>query len=111
MAQLVSLNLVKQVLRIAEYGPDNELLANEDDAIITSFILTAQDAIIRYLKSGADPDWTEDTAPPAVRTAIIMAVQALYDPGQMDLLAGLGAPDPKNPLVALLCMLRRPTLA
>lgn len=111
MAQLVSLNLVKQVLRIAEYGPDNAILEHEDDAIIGTFIDTAQDAILRYLKTRANPDWTEQTAPPAVRTAIIIAVQALYDPGQGDVLAGLGSPDPKNPLVALLCMLRRPTVA
>lgn len=111
MAQLISPALVKQALRIAEYDGDGQVLPHEDDAVISAYIDAAQEAVLRYLKDAADLAWTEATAPKAVRQAILIAVQAMYDPDQMDLLGGLSHPDPKNPIVAMLCMMRRPTLA
>lgn len=112
MALLVSLAFVKRALRIAEYDAENDVLEHEDDDVITSYIESAQDAVLRYLRIGVDDlVWDEDTIPPAVRASILMAVKALYDPQQADLLTGLGSSDPKNPIVAMLCMMRKPTVA
>jgi hypothetical protein len=111
MAQLISIPFVKQALRIAEYGPDGAILPHEDDELISEYIDTAQEAVLRYLKDSANPTWTETTAPRAVRQSILIAVQGMYDPDQRDLLNGLAHPDPKNPIVAMLSMMRRPTLA
>jgi uncharacterized protein YutE (UPF0331/DUF86 family) len=110
---IVSLDYVKQALRIAEWDGESppSIAAHEDDALLTSYIEAAQEAVYRYLKDRADEEWTEETAPRAVRQAIVLAVQGLYDPDQHDLLSGLGTSDPKNPIVALLCMMRKPTVA
>ncbi len=111
MAEIVSLDFVKRALRVAEFGPDGEVLEHEDDLLLQNYIDTATEAVLRYLKGKADPDWTEETAPKAVHSSIVLAVQSLYDPDRTDLIAGLGVPDPKNPIVALLCMMRKPTVA
>ena len=99
---LASLAFVKQALRIDH---------SDDDVVLQAYIDASSSAVIRYLKSSADPAWTEETAPATVRIAITIAVQALYEPEQRDLLAGLGSGDPKNPLVALLYAMRDPALA
>ena len=110
-APLVALPFVKKVLRIAELDGEGEVIDHEDDTVLAVYIDTAQEAVLRYLKDQADPEWTEENAPQAVKMAILLAVQGFYDPDMHDLLAGLGTSDPKNPLVALLCMMRRPTIA
>lgn len=99
---LVSLQFVKEALRIDH---------DDDDTALQAYVDASSSAVIRYLKSAADPTWTEETAPATVRIAITIAVQALYEPEQRDLLAGLGSGDPKNPLVALLYAMRDPALA
>lgn len=111
MAGLVSLDFVKQALRIAEWDGDDNLLDHDDDAVLTAYIETATEAVLRYLKDAADAAWTEETAPKAVKQSIVIAVQALYEPDKADLLSGLGTSDPKNPIVAMLCMMRKPTVA
>ncbi len=111
MAQLISTAFVKQALRIAEYDSAGQVLPHEDDQIISAYIDAAQEAVLRYLKDAADEAWTEQTAPRSVCQAILISVQAMYDPDQIDLLGGLAHPDPKNPIVAMLSMMRRPTLA
>jgi uncharacterized protein YutE (UPF0331/DUF86 family) len=111
MNQLISTAFVKQALRIAEYDGAGEVLPHEDDDVIKAYIKAAQEAVLRYLKDNANETWTEETAPRAVRQAVLIAVQAMYDPDQMDLLSGLASSDPKNPIVGMLSMLRRPTLA
>ena len=110
MADLVSLAFVKQALRIAEFDGSGAVLPHEDDGVLAVYIQTAQEAVLRYLKDRADPDWTEATAPLAVRMSIVLAVQSLYDPDRADLLTGLGTSDPRNPIVAMLSMIRKPTL-
>lgn len=111
MTELVTLAFVKQALRIAELDGSGEVLPHEDDAVLGVYITTAQEAVLRYLKDRADPEWSEESAPLAVKQAIVLAVQGFYDPDMHDLLSGLGTSDPKNPIVALLCMLRKPTIA
>ncbi|NVP55968.1 head-tail connector protein [Mycoplana rhizolycopersici] len=108
---LVSLDFVKQALRIAERDDEGNILDHEDDGVLQAYIDTASEAVVRYLKEGANDDWDESTTPAAVRQAVVIAVQGLYDPDQVELLSGLGTSDPKNPIVALLCMMRKPTLA
>lgn len=110
-APLVGLPFVKQALRIAELDGEGEVIAHEDDAVLAAYIDTAQEAVLRYLKDRANPNWTEENAPLSVKMAIVLAVQGFYDPDMHDLLSGLGTSDPKNPIVALLCMMRRPTIA
>lgn len=112
MDLFVSLAFVKQALRIAEYDVDGEVLPHDEDVVLTSYIESAQDAVLRYLRVPSDDmPWTDETVPPAVRASILLAVRSLYDDDQADLLAGLASSDPKNPLVSLLCMMRRPTYA
>lgn len=103
MVTLVSLPLVKQVLRVD---------TNDDDAILEIHIETVTDAVLRFVRRGAaDVEWTESTVPRAVRGAILLGVGSLYDEDAAELISGLSNADPKNPLVALLCMQRRPTYA
>lgn len=111
MSALVGLPFVKQALRIAELDGNGDVLPHEDDVILSGYIAAAQEAVLRYLKDRADPEWSEESAPLAVKQAIVLAVQGFYDPDMHDLLSGLGMSDPKNPIVALLCMLRKPTIA
>ena len=111
MAEIVTQEFVKQALRIAEYDGDGGMLPHEDDSLLSAYIETATEAVLRYLKDAADATWTADTAPKAVTQSILIAVQALYDPDKVDLLTGLGTSDPKNPIVAMLCMMRQPTVA
>lgn len=112
MALLVSLAFTKRALRIAEFDDEGDVLEHEDDDVLTSYIESAQDAVLRYLRIGADDlEWDDETVPPAVRASILMGVKALYDPQQAALLTGLGSSDPKNPIVAMLCMMRKPTVA
>jgi len=110
MAALVSLDFVKRALRVAEYGDGGEVLPIEDDALIQGYVDAVTEAVLRYLRA-RDNDWTEATLPKAVRLAIVLGVNSLYDTEQAELLSGLGSSDPKNPMVALLCMMRKPTLA
>jgi len=103
MATLVSLDLVKQVLRVD---------TDDDDAILDVHIETVTEAVLRFLRRRSDDDeWNEATVPRAVRGAILLGVGSLYDEDAAELISGLSNADPKNPLVALLCMQRRPTYA
>lgn len=111
MAALVSLDFVKKALRIAEWDGDGNVLGHEDDDVLTAYLETATEAVLRYLKDAADPAWTAETVPKSVKQSIVVAVQALYEPEKAVLLSGLGTSDPKNPIVAMLCMMRKPTLA
>ncbi|MCG7508875.1 head-tail connector protein [Mesorhizobium retamae] len=113
MVPLVTLEFVKKAIRVAEYNADGEMLPNTDDDLVEGCIEAATEAVLRYLRVlDADPPiWTETTAPKAVKQAIVLGVNSLYNPDQGELLSGLGSSDPKNPMVGLLCMLRKPTLA
>lgn len=111
MAELVDLSFIKTALRIAERDGDGTMLPHEDDIVLQAYLDTAHEAVRRYLKDANDGDWTASDAPKAVKQSIVIAVQAMYDPDKVDLLTGLGTSDPKNPIVAMLCMMRKPTLA
>jgi hypothetical protein len=110
VVKLISIEFAKKALRIAEYDGDGNLIDQEDDDLVQAYIDATTEAVLRYLRGGEE-GWTEETAPKAVKTAIVLGVQSLYQTDQAELLSGLGSSDPKNPLVALLCMLRKPTLA
>lgn len=103
MAALVSLEFAKEALRVEH---------DDDDGLIQGYIDAVNEAVLRYLRvlNAANP-WTEQNAPKGVKQAIIIGVASLYDPDVPELLSGLGSSDPKNPMVGLLCMLRRPTRA
>lgn len=53
MAELVSLDRVKQALRIGDIDADGTPLPSEDDALLEAYIAAASQAIIRYLKGQA----------------------------------------------------------
>lgn len=110
MAALISKEFAKEALRIAERDGNGDIIEHEDDDLIQAYIDATNEAVLRYLRGGEE-GWTEESAPKAVKTAIVLGVSSLYDPSQGELLSGLGSSDPKNPMVALLCMLRKPTLA
>jgi hypothetical protein len=98
----VSLTFVKDALRVS---------GSYDDVVLTGYIEAASERIAMYLKDAADQSWTEETAPPAVRIAVTIVVDALYSPGKADILSGLASNDPRNPLVGLLYSMRMPSLA
>lgn len=98
---LVSLEFVKAALRVSHVY---------DDAVLSGYIEAASDRVIQFLKDAADEGWTEDTAPPIVRIAVTIAVDAIYTPGKAEILSGLSTNDPRNPIVAMLHTLRVPTV-
>jgi hypothetical protein len=110
MVDVVELSFVKQALRIAERDGNDQILPHEDDTILQGYIDTATEAVLRYLKVDGS-GWDVANAPASVRQAVVLAVQSMYDPDRVDLLSGLGTSDPKNPIVAMLCMMRDPTVA
>lgn len=110
MVAIVTLDFVKVALRIAERGEADQILPHEDDDVLQAYIDTANEAVLRYLKTTGE-SWTESTVPAAARQSVVMAVQAMYDPDRIDILSGLGTSDPRNPIVAMLCMMRDPTVA
>lgn len=114
MAQLVTLEQVDLALRldlIRDGGSPEEY----DDVRVPDIELKmdqAEAAVLRYLKGGADPDWTIETAPREVSAAIILGVKSLLDENGADMLSELntGIPGPKNPICSLLYPLRDPAL-
>jgi hypothetical protein len=76
------------------------------DADIAQKLATAQEAIVSYLASAADPAWTAATAPAAVTHAIHMLTAYYYeDRGDGEI------PDPWPKIYALLAAYRDPTVA
>lgn len=102
MPDLVPLEFVKKALRVAH---------DDDDDVLEMHIASVTEAVLRYLRRLDVNEWTSGTVPNAVRSAILLGVKSLYDEDKAELLSGLASSDPKNPLVALLCMMRRPTVA
>ena len=85
-----------------------------DDVILK--IAQAEDIVLDFIQPKPDPAWTESTAPPRVKAAIIIAVRCLLDESEENtaILSGLagGDVDPaKNTIAALLWRLRDPSLA
>lgn len=97
-----SLAFVKSCLRVTHAF---------DDVALGAYIDAASARVAQYLKTAADPSWTEETAPTVVRMAVVLAVDALYSPGKADILSGLSSNDPRNPIVGLLYSMRVPTVA
>ncbi|WP_144223613.1 head-tail connector protein [Mesorhizobium amorphae] len=108
---LVTLEYVKSALHIIERDGNGVVLDHEDDGLIQGYMKSVTEAVLRYLRALETSTWTETTAPEAVKLAIVIGVKSLYDPEAQELLSGLAASDPKNPIVGLLCMMRKPTLA
>lgn len=103
MSDLVPLDFVKKALRVDH---------SDDDTVIRAYIETVSEAVFRYLRQDPkNPQLSETGLPKAVVGAVILGVKSLYDDDQVELLSGLAGSDPKNPLVGLLCMMRKPTLA
>lgn len=113
MVALVSLEFVKQAIRVAEYDGAGTMLPNDDDDLVQGYIDAVTEAVLRYLRVlNADPfPWNDTTVPKAVKQSIVLGVASLYDPEAPELLSGLGSSDPKNPIVGMLCMMRKQTLA
>jgi hypothetical protein len=59
------------------------------DQLLTTKILQASDIVADYIKS-LDHGWDEDTAPPSIKAAVLLVLNALYDrPDQDPLTAGV----------------------
>lgn len=69
MAALVTLDQIRGRLRID---------AVDDQADVESMAAEATDIVIGYLKL-TEVEWTVETVPDRVRTAILLVVRALYD--------------------------------
>ena len=67
---LVSLVQAKQHLRITSYDSDNDVMLK---------VIQASDIVIDYLKSQADPAWTEDTVPGPVQAAVLLVLAHLHE--------------------------------
>ena len=76
------------------------------DADIQQKLTAAQEAILSYLASAADPTWDAASAPAAVKHAIHLLTAAFYeDRGDGEI------PDPWPKIYALLAAYRDPTVA
>lgn len=96
---VVSLELAKKALRVD---------FDDDDVIIQTQIDTVSAAVRRYLRVD-ETAWGDEGAPKEVVGAVLLGVKSLYDDDAAELLSGLASSDSSNPLVAILCMMRRPT--
>ncbi|WP_173931385.1 phage gp6-like head-tail connector protein [Chelativorans sp. Marseille-P2723] len=70
----------------------------------------ATEIVIDYLKR-PDHEWTVEDVPGQVSAAIILAIRALLDGEEAELLSGLANSDTSSPVVALLMRLRDPAVA
>jgi hypothetical protein len=114
MADLVTLEQVNLALRLDLVQSGSPLeFTDERTPDIELKIVQSQAAVLRYLKSQADEDWTAETVPQEVTAAIILGVKTLLDDPNAELFAAMatGVPGPDNPIGGLLYGLRDPALA
>ncbi len=71
MAVLITLAQAKQQLVI-----ENETTERDSELLLK--MEEANDAVINYLKSRADPSWTSNTVPPRIRAAILLVLTNLW---------------------------------
>jgi hypothetical protein len=72
------------------------------DDVVTDLLQQAQDIVIGYIKK-PDYDWTEETVPPRIKAAILLALIRLY--------AGDDGPIITDAIKAILLRDRDPALA
>lgn len=51
----------------------------DDSAALELMAEEAQGIILNYIGGIRDPEWTKDTVPPTIRSAILLAIARLYD--------------------------------
>jgi hypothetical protein len=108
MPMLVTLSDVKARLRVWH---------DDDDAILTSYAEAASEAIIAYLKTGADTfyDAITDTVtgdvPARVETATVMLIGYLYRSPDADPDEAFGQGQLPWPVTAIIYQMRDPALA
>ena len=97
------------LITLAQAKHQLQMVAGEDDrdSQIILKMEEASDIIVGYLKSRADPNWTDRTVPPRVRAAILLVFDNLWHyRGETD------GSDPISPAVQSLLMRDRdPALA
>jgi len=55
------------------------LVSGDDDTRVEELIVEAEDWAVQVMGANYDEDWTEETTPGSVKTAIKMRVHGLYD--------------------------------
>lgn len=114
MVALVTLDQVNRALKLdlAQSGSP-PTYTDERTPDVELKIEQGQAAVLRYLKSGANLDWTAETVPADVKAAIILWVGSALDDDKNEFIAsfGSGVPSVKNPIGSILHGLRDPALA
>lgn len=112
MGNLVTVEQVNDALKLDLVKTSSSPIEYDDPRLpdIEEKIEECSDAVLDYLKK-LDSTWTPDTAPPRVRSAVILLISSLLDDTKAELLTGLAGGDLKNPVVALLYRTRDPSLA
>lgn len=99
MAALVTLDVAKEHLRLE---------GTAEDPRITRLIDEASAYIQNYMADKGDPDWTPDTVPPQVRSAVLIKLTDLHDYPGDDMTK---AETTRLAIVQLLMTLRPPAFA
>ena len=109
---LVSLARINLALGLDLIGEAPNFTADIRSVDLLGKIEEATDLILDYITEKPEGGWTENTLPPRVRSAIIMAVGSLFDDTERGaLVAALAGGNLNNPIVAAIYRLRKPTLS
>jgi hypothetical protein len=100
---------------VDEVKPHLRIRDADHDADIGQKLDAAEEAIVAYLKTAADPTWDADTAPLAVKHAVLLLTTHLYEHRGDDMNPSASGSTPDADVWAaigrLLAMYRDPTLA
>ncbi len=112
---LVTLAQVNAGLRLDLQGEAPGFADDPRTPDVTLKIAQAEDIVLDFIQPKPDPAWTDETVPPRVTAAIILAVGYLLDDSEdaHEALAALSGHDlnSRSPIVGLLKRLRDPSLA
>lgn len=113
MTALITVEEANGALRL-DLSNDGSSPVTYDDDRLPDLLLKmdlATGIIVDYIKK-PDHGWDTATVPAPVKTAILLALESLFDDSaKAEMLSGLANGDLKNPIVALLCRQRDPAIA
>jgi hypothetical protein len=100
---------------VDDVKPHLRIRDSDHDADITQKLEAAEEAIVAYLGAAADPTWDADTAPLAVKHAVLILTTHLYEHRGDDMAPSTSGSTPDADvwlaIGRLLAMYRDPTLA
>lgn len=117
MADLVTVAQANRRLRLdldADIGDPSADEGDTDRLLDVELAIAQASEIVRGYITEPDPYWdaAEDNVPGDVSAAVLLVMKALYDDqSKGEMLKGIAANDPANPVVSLLWKRHVPTLA